>query len=272
MQERAFSELGIKAYYLLFELGLKDLGQVWKNLDHVQVKGFNVTVPYKETVISYLDRVSPEAKRIGAVNTVFKSAGKWCGTNTDVYGFLTSLKTEAGFKPKGKKALVFGAGGAARAAVYGLASEGAKEVVVMNRNVTRAQKLCREYASLFKAVSIKACSISDASKKDLIAEADLIVNATSLGLKTGDAALISARHLNKAPRDNRKVFYDLIYSPRETAFLKTARKKGYKTLNGVGMLVLQGAKAFEHWTRKKAPVSVMRRALLDALTEKEKNK
>jgi len=270
MQGQAFSRIESKAHYLVFELAPKDLEATWKKLEQVQLKGFNVTIPYKEKVISFLDRVSPEARRIGAVNTVYRQGTKWCGTNTDVYGFLTSLKTEADFTPRNKKVLVLGAGGAARAAVYGLSAEGAKEIVIINRKKSRASAICGEYRCFFPKVFFQACGSDEVSMKALLGNADLIVNATSIGLKKTDSPLIHSKDIPAAGKAGEKVFYDLIYSPRETAFLKNARRKGHFGLNGVGMLVLQGAKAFEYWTKRKAPVEVMRKALLEALEQKEK--
>lgn len=269
MQEQAFSTLGIKAYYLVFELGPENLKKVWKNIGRMRVSGFNVTVPYKETVIGFLKSISPEARRIGAVNTVYLKGGKWCGTNTDVYGFLTSLKQEARFEPKRKSAVVLGAGGAARAVVYGLAAQGARGILLVNRNLERASVLAAEYRSYFPRTEILAVSAGDRGLEQAVRNADLVVNATSLGLKKNDPLPLELKNVPKASGADRKVFYDLIYSPAETPFLRNAAKRGHKTLNGVGMLVLQGAKAFEYWTGKRAPVAVMRRALSQAIEERE---
>ena len=269
MQERAFAKRGIKAYYLKFEMSPKVFGKVMSGLSQSPVTGFNVTVPYKERVLRYLDRVTPEARRIGAVNTVYKRGGSWIGTNTDVYGFLHSLKTEGRFDPKGRTVMVLGAGGAARAVVYGLASAKAARVMILNRHVGRGRLLAREFGKLFPKIRIEARPLDAASLRVSLRESALIVNGTSAGLKAQDKPLIDLDLIPEGSARTRKLFFDLIYDPRETLFLKYARQRGHRTLNGTGMLVFQGAKAFECWTGRQAPAAEMRRALSDALKAKE---
>ncbi len=261
MQEAAFSAAGLKAYYLVLELGLSSFKKVMKDMPHLAVEGFNVTVPYKETVIPYLDILTPEARAVGAVNTVFRQGKKWTGTNTDVYGFLTSLKTEGKFLARGKKILILGAGGSARAVAYGLASQEAKEILLANRHPERAVNLIRKMKPLFPKVSWKAILQDVKQLKPALQEAALVVNATSVGLKAGDASLIPASWIPGASAKHRILFFDLIYRPALTPLLKAAKSKGHKAVNGLGMLLFQGAKAFEIWTGKKAPVPVMKKAL-----------
>ncbi len=267
MQEAAFQALGIKAFYAAFELEPPDFHKALKKLRSFLVEGFNVTVPYKEAVMKYLDGITPEARAIGAVNTVFRKGSQWTGTNTDVTGFLTSLKTEGRFLAKGKTALVFGAGGAARAVLYGLAKEGVSEIFVVNRHPERAKKLVRDFEGQFSKTTFHVCPFTGAVK-DLIAEADLVVNATSVGLKQKDR-LCDPSWIPSAGKTP-KLFFDLIYHPVKTGFLLMAARKGHRILGGAGMLLFQGAEAFRLWTGKKPPVNVMRKALLGAIVERAK--
>lgn len=267
MQEAAFQALGLKAFYSVFDLEPSDFHKALKKLRLFSVEGFNVTVPYKEAVMKYLDGLSPEARAIGAVNTVFQKGRKWVGANTDVTGFLTSLKAEGRFLPRNKKALVFGAGGAARAVLYGLAKEGVSEIFVVNRHPERAKKLVRDFEGQFSKTTFHVCPFAGAVK-DLIAEADLVVNATSVGLKPQDRLCVPSwiPAAGKTP----KLFFDLIYHPAKTNFLSAASKKGHRILGGAGMLLFQGAEAFRLWTGKRPPVNVMRKALLGAIAERAK--
>lgn len=263
MQEAAFKAAGLKAFYSVFEIQPKNFLKLAKRLHALPLDGFNVTVPYKESVKKIVRDLTPEAKMIGAVNTVFRRNGKWAGTNTDVHGFLTSLREEARFNPKGKTALVFGAGGAARAVLYGLAEKKAECVFLVNRNKVRAKKLALEFEKLFPKTFFEAID-DKAIVKAVLSGSDLVINATSLGLNPKDPAVMDEAMICPAGK-RPKLFFDLIYKPAETRFLRLARLKGHKTLNGLGMLLYQGAKAFECWTGKKAPVSVMRKTLLQAL-------
>lgn len=268
MQEAAFCAAGLKAYYIVCEIHPRYFSKTMKSLHRLPLDGFNVTVPYKEAVKRGLKSLTPEARAVGAVNTVFRKKGQWSGTNTDVYGFITSLRLDAKFKAKGKSVLIFGAGGSARAAAYGLASEGVKEITIVNRHLSRAQILARDFKRQFKKVEWQTISLKDQLLLAMLKKADLIVNCTSLGLKAGDGAVVTAGQIPLARDGKKQCYVDLIYKPAETRFLKQARLKGHKTLNGLGMLLYQGAKAFEYWTGKKAPLIVMRKALSSALGQK----
>lgn len=268
MQEAGFRALGIEANYLVLELPPATFKKVMRDLPECALAGFNVTVPYKETVLGYLDHVSCEAKAIGAVNTVYKKGKTWRGANTDMEGFLITLSNEGDFDPKGKKTLVLGGGGAARAVSYGLARRGAAELAVVESVPGRAEKIVRSLERFFKKIRMQALLAGDPAIRGRIKEADLVVNATPLGLKKTDPLVVPPHWIPKAGRSP-KLFMDLIYNPAETAFLRIAKKRGHRTLNGLGMLLHQGARAFEYWTGKKAPVPVMRKALLDALHSKE---
>ncbi len=261
MHEAAFRKLGIDAHYVVLELAPNAFKKLMNQSSRISLSGFNVTVPYKETVMSYLDSVRPEARAIGAVNTVFKAGRRWVGTNTDMEGFLMAIMKDGGFRPSGKRAVVLGAGGAARAIVYGLAREGAREVLIADCFPGKARKIAGDMRKLFKRVAFRAVAAGTGEVKEALQKADVIINATPIGLKAKDPFVVPESWI---PGGGSKFFMDLIYNPAMTPFLKSAKKKGHRTLNGLGMLLYQGARALEHWTGRKAPVSVMRQALLQA--------
>lgn len=252
---------GLLAHYLVFDFDLPAFKRTMSSLKKIPLKGFNLTVPYKQTVIPYLDWITDSARAIGAVNTVYRFGKKWYGTNTDAEGFWLSLKEAWGWKPRGKAALVLGAGGAARAVLFALASRGVQSIAIWNRTEERTQELVRDFEKRFSKTYFLSTSIS--SKQDL-EPFELIVNTTSVGLKKTDKSLISAACIAPS-KSKKKYFVDLIYNPAETQFLKIARKKGHKTLNGLPMLLYQGVRAFEIWNGRKAPVDTMRKALTDAV-------
>ncbi len=269
MQEAALSHLGLKAFYLAFEMAPNVFRRALKGLPHFLLEGFNVTVPHKEIVMPFLDQVSLDAKIIGAVNTVFKKQGKWYGENTDWKGFLLALR-EKRFNPARKTALVLGAGGSARAVIFALAKGGAKRVVIANRHPERALKIVRGYRKFFPKTGFEALELHSAELDSSVCLADLVVNTTSVGLKSKDPSLLDAGSILSGRKGKKKLFFDLIYWPEKTSFLKAASRKGHLTANGLEMLLYQGALAFECWTGKKAPVNLMRKALTQALHERVK--
>jgi len=267
MHEAAFRKLGIDANYIVLELASAVFEKLMRQASRLVLSGFNVTVPYKETVMKYLDHVRPEARAIGAVNTVFKSGKRWIGTNTDMEGFLLALMTDGGFRPAGKRAVVLGAGGAARAVVYGLAREGVREVLITDCFPEKARTIAKDMKKAFKKVVFRAALAGEEEVKEAVQKADVIINATPLGLKSQDPRVMPESWIPGSRR--KKIFFmDLIYNPAMTPFLAAAKKKGHKTLNGLGMLLYQGARALEYWTKQKAPTPVMRKALLQALEGK----
>lgn len=267
MQEAAFEKLGNRAFYLPFELEPRTFRKVMRSLRRLLLDGFNVTVPYKEEVVRYLDGLTPEAKAIGAVNTVFPSGRRWLGANTDSIGFIESVRG-AGFKPQGKNVLVLGAGGSARAVVYGLAKAKARAITLVNRHRDRALRVATRFRPLFPKTDFQVLPLSEADFSQLLRGSDVVVNTTSVGLEAADKSLIPKAAVPKA--GTRRIFFvDLIYRPEETAFLRQARLRGHRTLNGVDMLALQGAKSFEYWTGREAPVNEMRKALNKTLNSKE---
>ncbi|MFH1800351.1 MAG: shikimate dehydrogenase [Candidatus Omnitrophota bacterium] len=284
MHEAAFCRLGIDAHYIVLESTPVDFKKLMRRSSKLSLSGFNVTVPFKETVMKYLDSIRPEARAIGAVNTVFKQGRQWIGTNTDMEGFLRAIMKEGGFRPSGKKAVILGAGGAARAVVYGLSRAGIREILIADCFPQKARKIARKMRKLFKQVGYHAVAAGTSEVKEALQKADVVINATPIGLRSQDPKVVPESWIPQAGRVQvtlrgraskkasygPKFFMDLIYNPAVTPFLKMAKKKGHRTLNGLGMLLYQGARALELWTGRKAPAGVMRRALLNALNKRGK--
>ncbi len=224
--------------------------------------GVNVTVPYKEAIVPFLDELEPLATRIGAVNTVYKRGGRLVGANTDAAGFLHSLREEAGFETRDAVATLLGAGGAARAVATALLESGVAILRIANRTRARAVALAEDLRTWSRA-SIVVCSWEPLGLGQAIAGSYLLINATSIGLHGSSAAGESpmpSRLLNPG-----LLVCDLVYNPPETPLLAAARAAGARTLGGLGMLVEQGALAFERWTGCEAPRAIMRAAAERAL-------
>ena len=262
MQGAALRALGIDMVYLAFRVEPADLGSAVGAIKTLGLRGLNITIPHKERVLEFLDVVDETARALGAVNTILNDDGILKGYNTDAVGYIWSLEAETDFTLRGRSALVVGAGGAARAVVYGLASGGVARIIIANRTVARGEALSAELAAVCPGVEIRAISLEGAELTGYLKEVDLLVNATSLGMKGGGRGELDLplEHLKKEA-----VVSDIVYTPMETGLLRTARGLGLTTHGGLGMLVGQGAKSFEIWTGRKAPVEVMRKAALEAL-------
>lgn len=260
IQQAALDCLGLSVRYHAWPVSEKDLPSRIDRIRQPKYLGANVTIPYKETVLSMLDLLDPLAERIGAVNTIVKRNGILEGHNTDVIGFLTSLKVSGGFEPKGTSVLIFGAGGAARAAVFGLVDEGVEVIGIANRTTERGQALAQELAGKIDALALP---IEGSGVLDYVSSASLIVNCTSMGMR--HSGLEGVSPLSAAAIPNSALVYDMVYTPSETPLLKEARKAGAKVVGGLPMLVYQGAAAFELWTGRRAPVEVMFHAAESAL-------
>ncbi len=257
MHNRAFDELGLNWAYLPFEVKPEHLSQAVEAVRALNLVGVNVTVPHKERVIEFLDEITQAAKTIGAVNVIVNDGGKLIGHNTDGIGFIKSLE-EAKFNVSGKKAVVLGAGGAAKAVCVQLAYEGIAELTIVNRNIEKASKL----ASLISNLKVDVITLRWEQKKhirDEMHNADLVVQATSIGMHTDNA-------FPPIPDDcfrEGQIVCDLVYNPVNTKFLQAAKNAKATVVNGLGMLLYQGAAAFEMWTNKRAPVDVMRKVLVE---------
>jgi len=254
MHNAAFAALKINALYRLFELKPEELENFFGALKGKNIHGLNVTVPYKEKVFGFLDKVSDEAKIIGAVNTIRVSRGLLEGFNTDGQGFIKSLKEDLGFKPQKKAAIILGAGGASRALSVYLCKESPGSITIYDLDGDKASKLTGYLKENFKGIAVnQAVSIEELQ----LGKADLLVNATPIGLKETDPCVVDPDLLG---RDI--LVYDLIYNPKETKLLKAAKARGIRASNGLGMLLYQGMAAFEIWTGRPAPKDVMQEALL----------
>lgn len=250
MQNAAFRYLGLDIIYLPFSVHPADLGCAVKSLAALGFIGINVTVPHKQTIIKYLDEIADSAKMIGAVNTVLVKGKRLIGYNTDGVGFVESLRRDYKYKLNGKTMFLLGAGGAGRAVAIQGALSGLKKVYISDTIQARAENL------ISNVPKCKAILITDKQRiKDAINDSDIIVNATPVGLHKEDPISIPKEFI---PMN--KLVYDLIYNPKKTKLLKEV--KGCRTVNGLGMLLHQGARAFEIWTGKKAPVKIMRRAIV----------
>jgi len=261
MHNAAFAELGLDWTYLLIPTQPDQLTQALKKLLVEDFVGSNVTMPHKRAVIPHLDDLSEAARLIGAVNTVHIQDGKFYGENTDAIGFLNALQ-EAGHDPKGMRVAMLGAGGAARAALFSLLQAGVGRVTVINRTVERAAALVDDLAKIFSAASLSFAPRNSETLAALDGQVDLVVNSTSLGmLPRSDTSPWPAEVVIPTGA----IFYDIVYYPVQTLFLRRAQEAGQKTVSGVGMVVHQGAAAFEMWTGQQAPLAVMRQTILNGL-------
>jgi shikimate dehydrogenase len=218
------------------------------------LSGVNVTIPHKEAVVSLLDGVAETAQRIGSVNTIERDGERLIGHNTDGLGFVQSL-AESGVDPAGFRVILLGAGGAARGVADALLMAGALEMIILTRSPDRGSALIERLTPLFPHVTLSLCVWTNLPRPTLL------VNATPLGMGAEDPLPYPAEQISPE-----WVVADLIYRPHKTAFLTASEARGAKIVPGIGMLLHQGALAFEIWTRKPAPLSIMRQALEVALT------
>ncbi len=270
MHMSAIFTLGIDYVYMSFDILPDNLSYAVSQFKKEHIKGFNVTIPYKEAIMPYLDSIDEHAGRIRAVNTINNENGKLKGYNTDGIGYIKSLKEQTGFDPCGKHVLMIGAGGAARAISFSLLEAGIKSLIIVNRTIDRAQKLTQHLESYFPEATVQALSIdnmNDIRYKGL----GLIVNTTPVGMKnikqTDIGELITLLEADGSLLDKNTIVSDIVYNPLETPLLKRAKHAGLRTHGGVGMLVHQGAESFKIWTGVQPPVDVMRQAVLRALQE-----
>lgn len=261
MHNAAFQTAGLNWRYLPLPVHPDRVGQGVHGLLALGFAGCNVTVPHKQAVMEHLDDITAEAQAIGAVNTILvQTDGRMIGHNTDATGFLRSL-AERGFRPEGTRAVVMGAGGAARAVAYALASVGTS-IKILNRTLSRAESLVVDLASLFPTLPLCSLSLTPATLHQEVPLADLLVNTTSLGMWPQVERSAWPEELPLPPS---LTVFDLVYNPVETKLMRQAREAGALAMGGLEMLVYQGAAAWELWTGQKAPVEVMVTAAKAAL-------
>lgn len=257
MHNAAFAELRMNWRYVPLPVRPERVGEAVAGARALGLRGVNVTVPHKQAVMPFLDRWSPAAAAIGAVNTIIVGQeGELLGDNTDAAGFVTDLQAN-GVDPAGQRVLVLGAGGSARAVVYGLAEAGCASLVLLNRTLDKAENLLAAMRELFPDVPMTARPFPDGVAESA-AEAELIVNCTSLGMSPNLEGLPWDEEIEFTPE---QTVYDLVYNPAVTRLLQLASVDGATVIGGLGMLIRQGAIAFERWTGETAPVEVMQRAV-----------
>lgn len=265
-QQAAFDYLGLDSRYLVWEVPLASLDAKLVELRQPDHLGANVTIPHKEAVIPLVDQVDELAGRIGAVNTIVNRDGRLVGLNTDAQGFLLALRREAGFDPKGRRAVLLGSGGAARAAAFILLENAIASLAIVNRDQERARMLVRDLEERTEdkqQSQIRTYPWETEAIRSALDSCDLIVNCTPLGTWGSKWEGQSPLEADIIPPGC--LVYDLVYNPAETPLLVEARKARAERLPGLPMLVFQGAASFQLWTGREAPIEVMMDAARRAL-------
>ncbi|HUJ11095.1 MAG TPA: shikimate dehydrogenase [Verrucomicrobiae bacterium] len=258
MHNAAFDALKMNWRYLAFHVEPENLRSALHGARDMGIFGVNLTVPHKILALDCIDEMDAEARKLGATNTILFEKDRLRGFNTDGYGFVQGIKEDFNLTVKGKRVLILGAGGAGRAIAVKCALEGATKIMVANRTLARLEPIAREIRATRSEFLPLALTVEEVEK--VIHDVDLMVNATSLGLNKGDALGLEAGLFSPQLH-----VYDIIYRPAETEFLRVAARAGAKVANGLSMLLHQGARAFEIWTKRKAPLAVMRRTLRAAI-------
>lgn len=243
----AFQELGVDAQYTTFDIKPENLEEFLQRVRTEKIAGLSVSIPHKVEIIKYLDGIEEEAKAIGAVNTVFWKGNQLWGANTDVTGAIEALeeKTEL----KGKRVVIFGSGGAARAITYGLKQKKA-HLTIYARKLKDAQKLACPYQATY--------GIPLSYQKTNF---DIVINTTPIGMYPHiNESILEAKDFNP-----QQIVFDIVYNPLNTKFIQEARKRGCQTITGDRMFLLQAMKQFEIWIGQKAPQANMRKTLLEKL-------
>lgn len=262
MHNQAFAHLGMDCLYLPFSVPPADLKAAVAGIRVLNLLGVNITIPHKEVVMDCLDEVTAEARGAGAVNTIVNRNGRLIGHNTDGTGFVRSMREMTGITPEGKTVVLVGAGGAARGVGVALGKSGARRIFIANRTKERALQVARdiqEHSGVWAGVA----DLTPEGLKPVLAQAQILIHASPVGMfpRQAEPPLVPEELLTQD-----LLVCDLVYRPSETALIKAARQRGCAVLPGWGMLVYQGAAAFELWFGGPAPVEVMRQAVLESLT------
>jgi shikimate dehydrogenase len=267
MHNAVYEELGLDWVYV--PLPVEDEADLMRFMGAARVLpfvGFNVTMPFKQAILPLCDEVAMLAKMAGAVNTVHVVDGRFIGYNTDGRGLVESLESDAGFVPEGRDVVILGAGGAAGAALVSLMLGKAASVTIANRDVPKAEELVSRMASHARETKLSAVELG-ADAEEHVRAADLIVNATPLGMKPDDPTPVPSDWIAAG-----QVVVDMVYGPVTTKLVAESRERGAKTLDGLGMLVAQGATAVDIWSgsaQVRTPRDVMRRAAEEVLALRE---
>jgi shikimate dehydrogenase len=257
MHNAAFKKTGLDYIYLPFRVTPENLPGAISGLRSLNLRGMNVTIPHKVSVIPLLDELEPMAEKIGAINTIVNDNGYLKGYNTDAEGFLKSL-SEKDIAPSGKKIVILGAGGVSRAISFTLAEQGA-EIAILSRSrkIEWAEKLA------INKSKVLAMELNDTNLKSVLSHADILVNATSVGMSPDTDNTLVPQELFRPGM----LVFDVIYNPEKTRLLADAEKAGAVAVGGLDMLIWQGALSFELWTGIKAPADVMKKAAVNMLSK-----
>lgn len=262
IHKAAFEAAGFSNYsYILLPTQVGKLYFAIEGLKGLNFRGANVTIPLKTMVLNFLDGIDADAMIIGAVNTIVNDGGILTGYNTDVAGFLASLK-EANFLPEGCNAVILGAGGAARAVLWGLCKKRAGFITIGARNQQKAQKLATDFLNYGQ---VEGLDWNSDEFKEMLQSADILINTTPLGMfpNVDDMPPIDLKLLPEGV-----LIYDIVYNPAETKLLRTAKEMGFPTLNGVSMLLLQGKESYRLFTGELPDMEVMAKTLNEMLAVK----
>ena len=261
MHNTAFAHHGIEAVYLPFAVHPAHIEIAVKSIAALQMGGVNVTIPHKQAVLAWMDELSPEACLIGAVNTIHLRDGRLHGYNTDGIGFLCALE-EVDCAVAGRTVMLLGAGGAARSIAVQLCLSGIGRLLLANRTRTRAEDLAAFLKQNIPHADISVVTMGESSLAAQLLDTDIVVNATSIGMHPDDPLLLPSTALNP-----QHLVCDIVYRPLQTPLLRAAQRQGARTVDGLGMLLHQGAKAFEIWTAHAFPLPLIRARLLEAVAE-----
>lgn len=259
MQQAAFDHLAIDARYELWDRAPAQLAEAIAELRADEFLGANITIPHKERVVPLVDRQTEEAHATGALNTLTKEGRRLVGHNTDVAGFKVALDQLVGRQKMPRHAVVLGAGGGARAVVYGLIREGFQRVVVFNRHLHRGEQMVKHFGRSAAHMDLRAMPWHESVIEAELSKTKILVNATAIGLLEGETPIPA----ELIPPD--LLVLDLVYNPNPTRLMRDAQAAGCTVLGGEIMLLHQGAAAFELWTGRKAPIDLMRTKLEEGI-------
>lgn len=263
MHNASLRELGIEGSYIALETPPETLEKRIEFFKNEKFNGFNVTIPHKVEIIKFLDNIDNFVKNVGAVNTVIiDENNKFYGYNTDVYGFVYAIPENLRKNFRGQKAAIIGAGGAARAVLAGLTEMDLQEISILARNIEKSLDLQKMILKNFPHIKINFLLLDD--NVDL-SDCCIVVNTTPLGMqgKYEDISPLNQDTIATLPKN--AFVYDIVYKPQKTKFIEYAENQGLNTLNGLDMLILQGAKSFELWTGQKPSVKIIKNSLFDFL-------
>jgi len=250
LHNNGFRDLGLNAVYLMLETKEKNLEEYINSLKMIGFSGWNVTIPYKESIIPYLNGFSSLARASGAVNTVLNRRGRLTGYNTDVIGFQRQIE-ESGINVKDKRAVVIGAGGAARAVIAALIQLSLADITIINRTVENAEELAKLFREENSKQNFDFCSLEEQEYAEVLKAADLVVDTTPVGMYSNNIknkVVINPEYLHQD-----QLVIDLVYNPLKTEILKEAEKRGAQIGNGLPTLIYQAEASFKLWTKEMPP-------------------